>query len=281
GAGPPEHIGHAAGDRAPMRRAFSLVELVMALAIFSLVGMLAYLALSNGVRLWKGVTDSEGASVEMRKASVRLERDLALTELSSLVVAPGPNSLGPAPDGNAVCFLSPVDPATGQVARRKDGNPFWQRNILYYLVVPTNHQALFGSTCAGGVGPNGLDDRCPHKVLVRKVIDSGGATQPGAPESTAERPLTNLTPYLTRPNGYSLTAMGGEPGLSQVEIVGARLLTFRVEVAPEPTRTLQEVVVTLQGVALAEARKRLRVGQDPLSTGPFTRSLTLSVIPGN
>ena len=60
-----------------------------------------------------------------------------------------PSSLGGAPDGKAIWFLSARDPATGKFARGPEGEPFWQRNLLYYLVVPQQHLALFGAQLCG------------------------------------------------------------------------------------------------------------------------------------
>ena len=159
---------------------------------------------------------------------------------------------------------------------KADGTPFWQRNVIYYLVVPDRHATTFGMDCQGGVGPRGLDDRCPHKVLVRKVIDSGVATSPlGDPSVVEETLITDVSSYLTRPNGYDTSLLSAEMGVESAEMVATRLLWFEVSLAKS------EVSIDLRAVAIKDAQANLALGSAALSSGRYTANRVLSIFPMN
>jgi hypothetical protein len=178
-------------------------------------------------------------------------------------------------DGDAVWFLSPVDPANGQVLRTESGRPHWQRNILYYCTVPALHQELYGFECTGGTDAQGYEVYCPHKVLVRKVIDNPPAT--GSAETDPMEKL--LTPaevarYLTRPQRFDLPS--GEPGVEEATIVANSLVSFRVALSPSP-QAPGEVAIQLSAAGVEMARGNINVGSQSLDD--FLRVLSFSVFP--
>lgn len=259
--------------RHPRRsRAFSLLELSVAAGVFSAL-LLVVLALFNqSIYVWRATSSSDGANRELRKARVALERDLELTNLTQVarVNVPGHLSGGVA-DGQALWFLSPLDPATGRLVTDEDGKPVWQRNILYYLVVPTNHSTLFGMTCAGGGNSKGMDDRCPHKLLIRRVIDFGTPTDPADP-ATAESliPAGSIAPYLQQPpGGFDIS------GWPDARIVASNLLTF------ESTDGTGAINVDVRAVGIDEARREAHLGVDALYDSRFTEQHPFSVFPRN
>lgn len=251
--------------------------MLLALTMFSVMLTAAYLFLDQGVKLWKNVSGSESSGLDLKRVQTRLERDMLETSFASVRVTDVGASLpGGAPDGRAVCFLSALD-AKGSVVQ-KDGVPFWQRNVLYYLVVPAGH-----SDCTGGAGPAGTDDRCVHKVLIRKVIDTGPPTTPDSDfDLTVETALLDVAPYLTRPEGTSLEPMlgGTEPGLESATVVAKDLLSWDVKLSPDP-RSPGEVEIDLRDVAVEEARSHVKLGVDPLSATRFTVNYLFSVVPRN
>lgn len=258
-----------------------MIELVLSMTLFSIVALLSFVLLRRGSTLWKELVEAESASLELAKAASRMRGDVLRTGIQHCAQGKVPASLaGGGNDGSALWFLSAVDPSTGEMAVKPDGTPFWQRNLLYYLVVPDGHAGLFGFDCQGGLGPNGFDDRCPHKLLIRKVIDSGVPTAPqGNPDTDAETLLGDVTPYLTRPAGYNLGVMGGEPGLERVEISATRLLWFEVTLKA-PGRP-QEIDIDLRAVAIKDAQGHVAVGSVPLSSGRFTANRIVSILPMN
>lgn len=260
------------------RRGVTLLELVVGFTLFSVVGLLLVGAFFYSTKAWRGLSGSSSAQLALRKGQTVLQRDLRRTSYASVRVAPSTASLGIA-DGDAVWFLSAIDPVTGEFMRKSDGTPFWQRNILYYITVPNNHNSVFGTACSGGADAQGYEVQCPHKVLIRKVLDSGTVTDP-TDESTEEQPMAaaDITPYLTRPNGTDVSAMTGEVGLSSVNIAASGLLSFRVQLAPDPQYD-NEVRMRLLACAIEAARREVAVGTVPLSGNRFTLDYSLSVFP--
>ncbi|MEW6283150.1 MAG: hypothetical protein AB1758_31350 [Candidatus Eremiobacterota bacterium] len=258
-------------------RGVTLAELVLAAGLFSLLMAVAMVLTHRGVTLYRTASGRGDAGLRLKEAARRLERDLIQSRYVETQVARVPPSLpSGGEDGSAVWMLSPADPATGAVVTRPDGAPFWQRNILYYLVVPA------GDPCPGGAGANGLDDRCPHKVLVRKEIDSPPVTTPtGSAEEEEEVLLPNVIPYLTRPKGLSVAAMRtSEASVSRAEVVATDLLSMEVQREPDP-RVKGEIQISLVAVNLESAGRQARVGTQSLAQSRFAVHHLLSVFPRN
>ena len=204
----------------------------------------------------------------MRKARSSLQRDLGPGRPDQFTLVDVPDHLGGGgKDGQALCFLSPVVPGSGQLARSADGLPLWQTNILYYLVVPNLHDQTFGRHCAGVAGPGGYDDACPHKMLIRKIIRSS-ATPP-------ETLLANLTPYLTRPNGFDTSAMTAEANVLEVKTVAVNLLTLRCGFNLQVPRQFE---VEARAADIQTASRKLAIGSVSLTSQPVTLALPFSTL---
>lgn len=229
-------------------------------------------ALVQAQNSFRNVSGTAESSDSLRKVSRELRLELLQTSASQIGVGNSCSSLG-SPDGQALWFLSNLD-SNGQPRFDSIGAPFWTKTVLYYLAVPNSHSSLFGYDCAGGAGPGGYDDRCPHKVLIRKEIDSGVATNL-ADDTTAELPMSSaqIATYLTRPNGYTVTTVG-QPGLRSAEIVGRNLLTFRLSSSINDT-----ITIDTRAVAIARARTKVALGAVSLYDSPYTFSFSLTVIP--
>lgn len=253
--------------------------MLVAFGLFSMVGLMLAVSFAGAGNVWRNVSGSTDAQLSLRKARGWLDRDLKRTSFSSIGEAAGMNTLG-AEDGSLIWFLSAVDPVTGEFMRTSTGEPFWQRNIIYYLAVPQNHVTLFGFTCSGGADANGFEVQCPHKVLIRKVVDGGGATDP-LDETTIEQPLTptEAAGYLSRPIGFDTSAMNSEPGVTDVSIAATNLLSMQVELAPD-ARWEREVRIDLLSVAILSAQREVRIGQNPMNASRFTTAVELQIFPG-
>ncbi|MGE0492388.1 MAG: type II secretion system protein J [Vulcanimicrobiota bacterium] len=247
-------------------RGVSLLEAMLALSLFTLLGVIGAYALRGSIQVHSRVSSQQAAEQSVTRAVSRLDRELLAASAFEIGTADVPAHLGGGGlDGQAVWFLSDVDPATGQSKRTVDGSPFWQKTILYYLVVPNNHDALCGYTCAGGVAPSGsYDDRCPHKVLVRKVLDVGSDTDL-SDEATAESLPSNVNAWLTQPDAFDVSGLAGEVDLEQVEVVAGDLLWFTVDLAAP------EVTVTVKAAPWGDLEKRLAVGSTSLEGQPGVR----------
>lgn len=244
---------------------FSLVEVVLSMSLFAMVIAVTSAVLSYSGRISRNVVGADQAGRGLRKAEVSLQRDLLPASTQTMSVTPVPASLGGGGlDGDALCVLSALDP-NGEPQRRADGGPFWQRNIIYHLVVP------IGDTCSGGVGPGGYDDRCPHKVLIRQVVDVPPATVP-TDQTTQEDLLPSMAGYLGRPTGLSVAGVGG-PDTQSAKIVATNLLWFRATISGA------ELELDLRAISEVEARRSVNVGVTPLATSKFTTQHLISVYP--
>ena len=259
-----------------LRRGFSLIELSLSIALLAVLMLVTSAALKNSQILWRQMVGSTDAEDQLRRVHAVIQRDMEMAG-SQIGVTNVTASLGggATADGSAFWCLSPLD-SSGRVARKYNGTPLYQRNVLYYLIVPNNHQQVYGTTCAGGAGPGGYDDRCPHKVLVRKVIDSGTVTT-STDELTEETLMTpaQVAPYLTRPTGLSAANMNSEVGVQSVSLVGRQLLWFKVDTTPAP------VQFEIRATNLLRANRTLRVGTVSLYNDPLTAELRLTLVPGN
>jgi len=254
-------------------RGFSVTELILATAIMSIMMVVLGEALLQAQGSFRNVSGASDSSDTLRKVTLMMRRELLQTSAAQIGSGFSCNSLG-SPDGYALWFLSNVG-SDGQPHFMVDGSPFWQRNVLYYLVVPNDHNGLFGQNCVGGAGPSLTDDRCPHKVLIRKVIDFGAATD-FTNEANIEPLMTGpqVAAYLTRPNGYKTQGMMAEAGIKTAQVVGRNLLTFVVTV-PGPG----SVTLDTRATSIARARNKVALGNVSLFNSPFTFHFSLTVSP--
>ena len=262
----------------PAAKGVTLIELVVAFGLFSLIGLILALAFRASTEVYRNVDGATDARTVLGKAEASLLRDLERTGFRSIRVRQGSNSLGPI-DGDAVWFLSAINPATGEYMRKPDGSPFWQTNILYYTSVPSGHAALVGVNCSGGSNAEGYEVNCPHKVLIRKVIDEASETTDPTNSSTEEILIdaSDIGNYLTRINGYDATAFS-EAGLLDSSLPATNLLTFRVQLAPD-SRAEREVSIQLGAVSTKTAQREVPIGQTALDQSRHLSTRVFSVFP--
>ena len=217
------------------RKGFTLMEIVVSMSIFFVLLTMLGLASRLTTLHWKRNSGKSTVQGQLKKAQHYLVSDLMQTSFAQLATTPVPASIGGF-DGDAVWFLTSQDPATGEFVIADDGTAHWLRNILYYTTVP------IGDGCGGSTDSEGYENECPHKLLVRKVIDFGPPTNAGT-ETEALIPVDSIGPYLTRPNGFSVTTMS-EPGLENVTLSANSLTSLRCWI--ESTSS-GEVQLELQG----------------------------------
>lgn len=244
-----------------------MAELAVSLTIFGAILVMTTFILFQTKSAWVVNDSEEAAAVRLRGALASLQRDFEIASKENVSVAPVPGSLsGGGKDGDAIWFLSPIDPTTEQIARNSEGEPVWQRNILYYLTVPLNHSA-----CEGSAGPDGYDEGCPHKVLVRKVINNGGAA--------GQTLLGDATPYLDRPYNEQTAPKGGGTKVETSEIVGTDLLWLQAR--PLAVGGVGAYSIDARAVAIDSAQRIARAGPQKFAASPQTVYSQLSLRPRN
>ena len=249
------------------RRAFSLLELCVMLALGSFITIMTVVALRNSTRVWTNTSSRDTAMRDLARARRALQTDLTEVPLAPgrMIISQVPPSLGGGADGDCIQYLSASNSTTGEMTVLTDGssNPYFFENIYYYAVVPSNHDALFGGPCTGG-NEGGYDYNCPHKVLLRGVANENPAFDPSN-ATTQDKLLSPLT--LSRPTGL--------PKGMALNTVAINLLTFQVQ------RQGAELLVDLRAVALADAKSRKGVGTTSFRSGGYTVTQRFSIFPKN
>lgn len=255
-------------------QAMTLLELTLCMGLLTLFMLVGYSMLKMADKVFHHISGNEDASMQLKRAARMLQKDIVATNIANVTVVNVPSGLpATAADGSAICLLSASVGGSGDMVTKAVGEPFWQRNILYYVVVPQ------GDPCQGGADANGFDDRCPHKLLVRKIIDVPPLTSP-ADLPPVDEVNANPVPYLTRPIGrVDISNLLGEANVNQVELVARGMVTMQVKVQPNPNYP-NEVTVLLAALNELEGRK-LSIGTVPLTGQPALMVNTLSLFPRN
>lgn len=257
-----------------IRRGFSLPELLIVAAIFSVFLVTSYIFLDSGLAVWERTASSQDVSFQLQKAKSDLGRELSQAKFSKSALAESVSPGIESSRGDVLWFLSAYDSKSQRAVRRPNGTAFWQRNILYYLKVPNQHDKHFDAACSGQY------QNCPHKVLVRKVVDSGRATAPSSSLLDEEALLFagGIAGLLTAPDGFSFPSQG--PGVETAEIVAKGLLSFRITASPKDG-TQKEYAIRLAGFDVEKAGRKLHFNTDEIFQSPYTHVIDFSVFPGN
>ena len=130
------------------RRGTTLLETVASLGLFSLLSLLLFAAFRSGTELWRSVDQRASGLAKLHP----VQRALALDILSSSADSLDSVRLSSTGNGDAVWMLSAldrseIDPRAERFKRDTSGSPEWQRNVVYYLVRPANHDDLVGFSC--------------------------------------------------------------------------------------------------------------------------------------
>ncbi|MCE7871833.1 hypothetical protein DYH09_15845 [bacterium CPR1] len=269
------------------RRGATLFEVIITTGVYSLMVIAVFLILRGGLRAWHNVESRQKAQRDLRRVHLQVLEDLKAASSSGLDFKPWGQGKFGAANGDALWFLSSKVPETypAPYARAfarnpSNGEPLWQVNVLYYAVVPDNH-----TTCAGFRGSDGYDTACPHKYLIKKVIDlNDQSSDPNNPDQV-EPLLTKaeVDTYLTvPPTPYALSGMvTGAVVPGSVQVIADALLSFRIQrPAGRPL-----VGLTTRAVRLVEASHArsgpIKLGQADMAGDPFTLEYKTWVVPGN
>jgi hypothetical protein len=239
-------------------RGFSIAELLIVSFIFSMFMVACYLMLGQGIAVWGKTESSQNVGFQLQKARTALHRDLLQASRVELETS-----------GSLLWLLSSIGPV-GQQAQHDDGRPFWQRNVLYHLAKPTDHDKLFKVSC-------GRDPAlCPHKFLIRTVLDTGAPTHPGSLVSQQE---VLIEPKRAKSYAIAPKNFYPKPVLKDVEtisVVATGLLYVNFEVNPTGVSP-GEVEITLKGFDLTKGGTKVHLGRDDLHQSPLTEEVKFSV----
>lgn len=156
------------GHKLQARAGTTLLELIIAAAIFGVLITAVFAIFNLGARHWRVIESRNAGQNEIRKIQSDLEVEL---ERSTWQTFQGSSLTGilvrmPADDYRfAICMQTAIDPNS----RAFDIDPLSNQPVshgfvLYYIIRPP------GDTCLPNP-PSSPDNTCPHKWLVRKDLD--------------------------------------------------------------------------------------------------------------
>lgn len=259
--------------------AFTLVELILSAALFSMLMLVFGAILTVGLRAWRNMEARHLAERDLRQASYRLLKDLKSSRADRVRTSTLANM-----DGQVLWFSTCLR-RNGEPCRDPDGEPIWQGTIAYYLIRPdpTWHSQLYGSSCSSWAGP-GTDAFCPHKLLIRRRIETMPHTAMPATSAESEPLPANVDPFTgptTRPIDWFLSNLPNPGGQAvETDVVARTLLEFS---ATPSVGNPDLLAIRLGAVRRLEAQKVLSVGSYDFSQ-PGNRSFvipyTTGVFPG-
>lgn len=245
--------------RSRRSQAMSVPEMIISMAIFSMM-VLAFVSILNvGLRSWTNLEARHDADRDLMKADEVLLLDLKRSRADRVRCAP--TAVGGSMWLNTC--LRRTGALAGQPCRDPEGEPIWQGTVLFYVVrpAPALHQQLFGYNCAAWSG-SGPDAYCPHKLLIRRQIETTPHTA-NPPVAAESEPLpANVDAYIgsppTQPANLQLTNLPN-PASTVVEsrVVALCLLTFDPR---RPPSSIDRVEVQLAAVRRREAQKLINIG---------------------
>lgn len=255
-------------------RGFSLTEILVATTLLSFIVLFGVIYLDRSRILWRSVNANQDAGMTLRKSYGAIRDDLS--DVSEKEFGVTDNGAGSGKMGQAFWFLSARDPATGVFVRAADGRPFWQKNILFYLTVPNDHDQRYGVACTV------FNRVCSHKILVRKVIDAGNPTSPTSDEEDEEVLLNNgqVLEHLIRPANIDLSVQESMAGVVEARYITGSLLDMNVTLDEEGGR-IREISVLLEAGLIEAARNRIDIGRDEFTSPSLILARTVGVIPRN
>lgn len=258
----------------------TLPELIVAMSIFSMLAVAFASIMNYGMRTWVSMEGRHLCERDLRQAEFALLRDLRRSRADRVGCATTANL-----DGGLLWMnygLRRGGALDGQPCRDIDGLPIWQSTVIYYLVrpAPALHQQLYGYQCAVWSGP-GPDPLCPHKLLLRREVETLGHTAVPPVAAESEPFPASLSPWIGSPEVRPLDMrLSNLPagGVVQSKIVCLSMLTFNPQ---RPAGQPDRVSLTLAAVRRQEAEKFVSVGNYDFSANRrFVVEYTSSAIPG-
>ena len=256
-------------------RGLTLPELLVSMGVFALLSVVLFAASQMGIRSFTAVQGRYGASAALRRATTALQKDIAHADSSFMQSA----LLGTG-HGDILWFLSADDPDMNASSQERfqvndAGRPEWRRNIIYYLARPTDHDRVSGGyTCVAGAG--GLNDTiCPHKFLIRMVVD--GPDGPDGEEALLSE--AEVKTYALQPPGYNLGGLLAPAEVEDVKLVSNDMLQFAVDGFSSGDRFIE---LSVAAARIQEAVKNVpALGTVSLIGHPVTTGIQLSLVPKN
>ncbi len=252
------------------RAGYTMIEVMVTLAIAGILLTVLALAVQMSDQAVRKATGSHDSSLLLKKAARRLRQDLMQTSRQETRIVNISGS-GGVLEGQALCFLSSRN-SQGVDQVSTAGGPKWMCNVIYYCVAPAQHDSFAGQSCSQSLGTWGIDDRCAHKVLIRKEInqpDGSGVN----PDPEVLLGASQLSSEVIRPTKLDVSAILTGANCQKAEIIGTQMLGMAVQ------STNQGIHVRLATVDVSRASKEKGIGTSSLLNTSYTQSYEFTIKP--
>ena len=267
----------------PGSSGFSLIELIVSGGLFALVTGMLFAVLTLGFKTWRTVSARDAAQRQVRRLQLQLTRDIQRAAMNSITLAPTADFAGVNGgnfDGGIIWFQSNVDLVSGQAIRDPSAVPIQQNTVVYYLTKPSNalHTSRYGYSCQtwSGAGSANPDEVCPHKALVRLVLQK--VAHPPPDYTPQDPPYTpgELNAFCLRPDDLLLTNIVGAEVIEK-RVICDQILYFL------PSRNGGSIEFDVRVARAREAEAMVGVGQagSSLYDSNFTTVYLTAAVPGN
>ena len=180
-----------------MRRAFSITELVLSLALFGLISLLVFSMLLSGARSFTVVMSRGTLQSELSRILARLQGEVRRSSASLVSVVGGADREVDGQSRHGIC-LSSLKDWRSPASYDDEGAPLWDEFILYYASLQTPGRLLrhtyhpagapFSQPMAGLSAATHLLDQgdgetavlAQHVEEFRLVYDAGSAVLEGS-----------------------------------------------------------------------------------------------------
>ena len=242
--------GFGPGKRLYETGGFSLLEVIISTVMFLLMTTILFGGYRTFMKCWRTAESKSEIHRKFLRISNNMQVELSRTDIDTVLS-------GSTSGKSWLCFKSNTD-GDGKPYYDMDGNPQWQKYILYYAIRPP------GDRCAS---PAGLeDDICPHKYIIRKDVDISD-------DITGE---SGVSPHLTFT--LAIGQVTSESGVLYVKPLCEDIFSF------QGTRKEERVVMHLEILRLDEVSSHVAIGRNSLSGNdlkPYMHTFVWTIIPKN
>ncbi|MFP4498183.1 MAG: type II secretion system protein J [Vulcanimicrobiota bacterium] len=262
-------------------RGSSLLELLVACVVFSLMVIATFAIIRYCTTNWRGIEDRVVVQTEIKKIQSAVSDKLLTTEFDSVLTYQQDYR-------HTLAFKTFTD-ANGNFVTDQFGNPESQGYLLFILLRPENDPCTHENFDNANIYD--YDNICPHKILLMVDLTEKpmGVTEPISFTNSSE-----LIDYLPggkegyrkkyfNSGGVSLeeykddicSTGGNKDYVRNVRIIARNVLSFNVEKA-EP-----EVQVVVKAFKMLGGSYDRKIGTDNLDDSRFTIQVDNHVIPQN
>lgn len=116
------------------RKGISLVELLLAMALFGLLNLLMFVALQSGTRSYGIAMSRSSLQGDLNRSLARLQGEIRRSSASLVTVAADPTRLVQGQARHGLCLGSLQD-WRANTSYTADGDPLWDEYIVYYATM--------------------------------------------------------------------------------------------------------------------------------------------------